>query len=205
MGSCLSSAQYIHKSWVCPADYRYRSNKWALPQVLSSSCHPLSQSALDWVATASGHLMRHRRKPQQPFNQKNSYKRKVPVSEHPSVILDPLPVVWDSPGSSLKNLPTDTEGVFPSQGPCCNLADWPDNVAFDPLRSNIEGHCAVEVTTLSWKPEKSLTTSAFLSFILRSDIPSQPFPAFLSLTTCGISRKCSKVGLTCSFKGTKVQ
>lgn len=62
-------------------------------------------------------------------------------------------------------------------------------MAFGPLRPNPEGHSAVEVITLSWKPEKSLATSTFLSFILRFDIPSQPFTAFPSFKACGIFSK----------------
>lgn len=195
--------RYIHRTSVGPTDYRCHSNQWFSPGVLPSSCPPLSQPAFAselltslgiWWYTVGSHTS--------PAIKQSPCKRKVAVSEGPSVLLNSLLVLWGTPRCSLKNLPTDTTGVFPSQGTCCNLTDFLDNTAFDPLRSNPEGHCAVEVTTLPWKPQKSLATSAFLFFTLRSGVPAQPFLAFLCLTACGISRKYSKVVLTCSFKGT---
>lgn len=152
-----------------------------------------------WVANMPGHLIIYCWKPYQPCNQKNHCKRKLAVSEGLSVLLNTLLVLWDTPCCFLKNIPTDTTGVFPSQGTCCSLTNLLDNAAFDPLRSNPEGHSAVEVTTLPWKPEKALATSTFLFFTLRSGVPAQPFLAFPCLTACGISGKYSKVVLTCSF------
>lgn len=155
-----------------------------------------------WVANMSGHLMIYSWKPYQPCNQTKPLEEESSWFWGPSVLPNSLLVLWDTPCCSLKNLPTDTTDVFPSQGTCCNLTDLLNNTAFEPLKSNCEGHSAVEVTRLSWKPEKSLATSAFLFFILRSGVLAQPFLAFPCLTACGISRKYSKVVLTCSFKAT---
>lgn len=112
----------------------------------------------------------------------NSYKRNVAVSEHPFVFLNSLPVLWDFFGSSLKNLPTAPQVSFHHKGPAATWADWPDSGAFDPLRPNPEGHSAVEVTTLSWKPEKPLASTPpqlfsplSLCLILHLSIPSFSF------------------------------
>lgn len=153
---------YTHKSSVGPTDYRCHSNRWSPPGALPSSCPPLSQPTFaSELLTCLGIWWYTVGNRTSPAIKQNPCKRKVAVS----VLLSfwtlslfcetPLVAPWKSPHWHHRCLSP--------QGTCCSSTDLLNNVAFDPLRSHPEGHSAVEVTTLPWKPEKS---SCHLSFSL---------------------------------------
>lgn len=152
------------------------------------------------VANMPGHLIMCSRNHTNPVIKQNPCKRKVAVSEGPSElspysVRHPLFLPEESP-YWYQRCRSITGHLLQLDRLAWQYSLWP------PAIKPWERHSVVEVTTLSWKPGKSLATSASFFFNLRSGVPAQPFVAFLCLTACGISSKYCKVVLICHLKGT---